>query len=61
MSTIEDDPQSPELGNRTNPSQPPKISESSQLEKVAEQGMSDEEEEEQVTKKKRTLKRDTRD
>jgi hypothetical protein len=61
MSSIEDDPQSPELGDRPNPSQPPKISESSALEKVAEQGMSDEEEEEQVTKKKRTLKRDTRE
>ncbi len=57
MSTIEDDPQSPELGNRSIPSQPPKISESSQLEKE----MSEEEDEEQVTKKKRTLKRDTRE
>jgi hypothetical protein len=44
MSTIEDDSQSPELGNRTIPSQSPKISESSQLENVAEEEMSDDEE-----------------
>ena len=61
MSTMEDDPQSPELGNCTTPSQPPKISEASELEKVAEEEKSDDEEEEQVTKKKRTLKRDTRE
>jgi hypothetical protein len=58
---MEDDPQSPELGNCTTPSQPPKISEASELEKVAEEEKSDDEEEEQVTKKKRTLKRDTRE
>ncbi len=47
MSTIEDDPESPEPGNCTTPPRAPKISKSSET--VAEEEMSNDEEEEQVT------------
>jgi hypothetical protein len=59
MSTIADDPHSPELGNSTTPPRAPKPSESSEI--VADEEMSDDEGEELGTKKKRTVKRDTRE